>query len=269
MGAQSRRDLIESLVTSHGEIDFASLATEFGVSEMTIRRDVDALENKGVLRRVVGGAISLAGKSAEPSFKDRSTAATLAKMRIADATAGLLVPNETVIIDSGSTALAVARSIKGRGLGLTVITPSIQVAVELADEPETTVILTGGLVRPGELSLIGFGTEQAFSRYNCDTFIMGVAGVDAERGVTDYHRDESEVKHAALKVSDRVIVVADTSKLGRVQLVNIADTVQIDVLVTDADDNNDTVSAARVLGVDVICVPVPVSSLNAVTERAS
>jgi DeoR/GlpR family transcriptional regulator of sugar metabolism len=77
------------------------------------------------------------------------------------------------------------------------------------------------------------------------------------------------VKHAALKVSDRVIVVADTSKLGRVQLVNIADTVQIDVLVTDADDNNDTVSAARVLGVDVICVPVPVSSLNAVTERAS
>ena len=117
MGAQSRRDLIESLVTSHGEIDFASLATEFGVSEMTIRRDVDALENKGVLRRVVGGAISLAGKSAEPSFKDRSTAATLAKMRIADATAGLLVPNETVIIDSGSTALGVARASKGRGLG--------------------------------------------------------------------------------------------------------------------------------------------------------
>ncbi len=180
MGAQSRRDLIESLVTSHGEIDFSSLATEFGVSEMTIRRDVDALENKGVLRRVVGGAISLAGKSAEPSFKDRSTAATLAKMRIADATVALLVPNETIIIDSGSTALAVARSIKGRGLGLTVITPSIQVAVELADEEATTVILTGGLVRPGELSLIGFETEQSFARYNCDTFIMGIAGFDAE-----------------------------------------------------------------------------------------
>lgn len=268
MGAQSRRDLIESLVTSHGEIDFASLATEFGVSEMTIRRDVDALENKGVLRRVVGGAISLAGKSAEPSFKDRSTAATLAKMRIAEATAGLLVANETVIIDSGSTALGVARAIKGRGLGLTVITPSIQVAVELADEEETTVILTGGLVRPGELSLIGFETEQAFARYNCDTFIMGVAGFDADRGVTDYHRDESEVKHAALKVSDRVIVVADTSKLGRVQLVNIADTAQIDVLVTDADNNNAAVSAARTLGVDVICVPVP-AAVSAVTERAS
>ena len=253
-------------MTSHGEIDFASLATEFGVSEMTIRRDVDALENKGVLRRVVGGAISLAGKSAEPSFKDRSTAATLAKMRIADATVALLVPNETVIIDSGSTALAVAQSIKGRGLGLTVITPSIQVAVELADEEGTTVILTGGLVRPGELSLIGFEAEQSFARYNCDTFIMGIAGFDSDRGVTDYHRDESEVKHAALKVSDRVIVVADTSKLGRVQLVNIAETSQIDVLVTDADASNADVAACRALGVDVICVPV---ALTSVSERAS
>ncbi len=266
MGAQSRRDLIESLVTSHGEIDFSSLATEFGVSEMTIRRDVEALETKGVLRRVVGGAIALVGKSSEPSFKDRSTAATLAKLRIAEAAVELLQPHETVIIDSGSTALEVARAIKGKELGLTIITPSIQVAVELADEDDTSVILTGGLVRPGELSLIGFEAEQAFARYNCDTFIMGIAGFDAVRGVTDYHRDESEVKHAALKVADRIVVVADSSKLGRVQLVNIADTAQISVLVTDADESNETVIASKALGVDVICVPVPQA---AITERAS
>ena len=266
MGAKTRRDLIETLVVSHGEIDFTSLATEFGVSEMTIRRDVEVLEGKGVLRRIVGGAIAMAGKSSEPSFKDRSTAATLAKMRIAEATADLMVPHETVIIDSGSTALEVARAIKGRELGLTVITPSIQVAVELADEPNTTVILTGGLVRPGELSLIGFETKQTFSRYNCDTFVMGVAGFDAVTGVTDYHRDESEVKHAALDVSDRIIVVADTSKLGRVQLVNIAESVDINVLVTDADESNQTVSALKEIGVDVLCVPIS-QTLSA--ERAS
>ena len=128
--------------------------------------------------------------------------------------------------------------------------------MELADEHDTTVILTGGLVRPGELSLIGFEAMQTFSRYNCDTFVMGIAGFDAERGVTDYHRDESEVKHAALNVSDRIIVVADNSKLGRVQLVNVAETSQISVLVTDADSSNETVVASRALGVDVICVPV-------------
>jgi DeoR/GlpR family transcriptional regulator of sugar metabolism len=266
MGAQTRRELIETLVVSHGEIDFTSLATEFGVSEMTIRRDVEALESKGVLRRIVGGAIATAGKSSEPSFKDRSTAATLAKMRIAEATADLLVPHETVIIDSGSTALEVARAIKGRDLGLTVVTPSIQVAVELADEPNTNVILTGGLVRPGELSLIGFEAEQSFARYNCDTFVMGVAGFDAIRGVTDYHRDESEVKHAALDVSDRIIVVADTSKLGRVQLVNIAESTDINVLVTDADDTDPTVTALRSVGVTVLCVPVSQVLPN---ERAS
>jgi DeoR/GlpR family transcriptional regulator of sugar metabolism len=266
MGAKTRRDLIETLVLSHGEIDFSSLATEFGVSEMTIRRDVEALEGKGVLRRIVGGAIATSGKSSEPSFKDRSTAATLAKMRIAEATVDLLVPHETVIIDSGSTALEVARAIKGRDLSLTVITPSIQVAVELADEPDTNVIMTGGLVRPGELSLIGFEAQQSFSRYNCDTFIMGVAGFDAVRGVTDYHRDESEVKHAALDVSDRIIVVADNSKLGRVQLVNIAETTEINVLVTDADDNDSTVTALRAIGVQVMCAPV---SPALATERAS
>lgn len=261
MGAQSRRDLIEALVVSNGEIDFTSLAGEFGVSEMTIRRDVEALESKGVLRRVVGGAIAVGGKSFEPSFKDRSTAATLAKMRIAEATADMLAVNETVIIDSGSTALAVAQAIKGRGLGLTVITPSIQVAIELADEPDTTVLLTGGLVRPGELSLIGPEATGVFAKYNCDTYVMGIAGVDAERGVTDYHRDESTVKISAVEVADRVIVVADRTKLGRVQLVNVARLTDMSALVTDAPDTDSTVIAARAAGVAVTCVAVPQLSI--------
>jgi DeoR/GlpR family transcriptional regulator of sugar metabolism len=255
MAAKTRRALIEQRVLTDGEIDFATLASEFQVSEMTIRRDIDALEASGVVRRVVGGAISLDGKAFEPPFEARAGEAAVGKMHIAEAAARLLQPNETVILDSGSTVLAVAKAIRGLGLGLTIVTPSILVAVELADEPDTTVLLTGGLVRPSELSLIGFDTEETLARYNCDTYIMGIAGVDALRGVTEYHREEGSVKKAAMKAADRVIVVADDSKLGRVQLMNVAPLGAVGALVTDGPADHPTLVAARSLGVNVICVP--------------
>lgn len=254
MEAKKRRELIETLVLSTGEIDFVSLASELGVSEMTIRRDVDSLESKGVVRRIVGGAIALVGKSSEPPFKARSAAAAIVKVRLAEAVVQVLQPHETVILDSGSTVLAVARAIKGRGLGLTIVTPSILVAIELADEPDTTVLLAGGLVRPGELSLVGAETQEMFARYNCDSYVMGIAGVDLDRGVSEYHREEGNVKKAAAKSADRVIVVADQAKLGRVQLMNVAPLGSISVLVTDGDPADPTLVAARNAGVEVVCV---------------
>lgn len=257
MEAKTRRSLIETRVLANGEIDFASLASEFDVSEMTIRRDVDSLEAKGVVRRIVGGAIALVGKSSEPPFQARSAAAAMVKVRLAEAAVQLLQPHETVILDSGSSVLAVAKAIRGRGLGLTIVTPSILVAIELADEPDTTVLLAGGLVRPGELSLIGVETEETFAHYNCDTYVMGIAGVDMERGVSEYHREEGNVKKAAVKSADRVIVVADKTKLGRVQLMNVAPLSAISVLVTDGDPKDPTLVAASNAGVEVICVPDP------------
>jgi DeoR/GlpR family transcriptional regulator of sugar metabolism len=255
VATKKRRELIEQRVVSHGEIDFASLASEFQVSEMTIRRDVNALEDKGVVRRVVGGAIALVGKSSEPAFETRAAQAATEKAHMAGAVIELLQPHETVILDSGSTVLAVARAVKGRELGLTVVTPSLLVAAELADEPETTVLLAGGQVRPGELSLIGTETEATFGMYNCDAYVMGIAGVDARRGITEYHREEANVKKAAMAASDRVIVVADTSKLGRVQLMNVANFEQIDALVTDGPADHPAVRAAADTGVQVVQVP--------------
>lgn len=254
MATKTRRDLIGQRVLTDGEIGFATLASEFNVSEMTIRRDVNALEASGMVRRVVGGAIYLSGKAFEPSFEARAGVAAIEKMNIAEAVVHLLQPHETVILDSGSTVLAVAKAIRGSGLGLTVVTPSILVAVELADEPDTTVLLTGGRVRPGELSLIGLETEETFERYNCDTYVMGVAGVDAVRGISEFHRGEGSVKRAAVRAADRVIVVADETKLGRVQLMNIVPLADVALLVTDGEDNHPTLVAARSLGVNVVCV---------------
>lgn len=254
MNAKQRRRLLTERVLTQGEIDFASVATEFEVSEMTIRRDVDDLEARGVVRKITGGAISVNGKSAEPSFAARAGAAAVEKAHIAGAVADLLVAQQTVILDSGSTALAVARAVKGRELALTVVTPSVLVAVELIEEPGTTVLLVGGLVRPGELSIIGREAEESFERYNCDVFVMGVAGVHGTRGLSDYHREEAQVKRAAMRYADRTIVAADSSKLGRTQLMTIGQLASIHTLVTDGSPDDPTVVAARDAGVVNVCV---------------
>jgi DeoR/GlpR family transcriptional regulator of sugar metabolism len=254
MTVKKRRALVEERVLQLGEVDFASLAREFEVSEMTIRRDIDLLEEQGVVRRVTGGAIALTRKVDEPSFSTRAAEASGSKRHIAAAVVDMLNPGETVILDSGSTVLAVARAIRGRGLGLTVITPSILAAVELSDEPDTTVLVTGGAMREGDLSLVGPDAAEAFTRYNADVFVMGVAGVDPDRGLSDYHRGESAVKKAALAASDRVIVAVDRSKLGRSTLVNIAPTSSADVVVCDAAQDDAVVADLRRLGVEVTCV---------------
>ncbi|WP_370333898.1 DeoR/GlpR family DNA-binding transcription regulator [Mycolicibacterium hippocampi] len=254
LDAHARRAALAARIQSDREVDFTSLAAEYDVSAMTIRRDIERLEEQGIARRVLGGAIAFGGKATEPSFDARAAVAAGGKTHIARAVADLLAPQETVILDSGSTVLAVARALKGRALGLTVITPSVLVAVELADEPDTTILLTGGKVRPGELSLIGAEAEDFYLRYNCDTYVMGIAGVHGRRGASEYHREEGNVKQAAMRSADRVIVAADASKLGRVQLINVAPVSAISVLVTDGSPSHPTVAQLRTAGVDVRCV---------------
>ncbi|WP_053383271.1 DeoR/GlpR family DNA-binding transcription regulator [Leucobacter celer] len=255
MEAQERRELIERRILSDGEASFKTLSQEFGVSEMTVRRDLELLEQSGSVRRIMGGAIAAHGTAVEPGFDARALVSAREKVGISIAAVEHLIPGETVVLDSGSTALAVARTIIGRGLALTVVTPSILVAAELHNEPNTTVLVTGGTVRPGELSLIGAESVAAFERYNCDVYIMGVSGVDGKRGLSDYSTEEAAVKRAALRAAERVIVVADASKLGRVHLTNVAQPGEIDLLITDGPADHPALVGLRAAGVAVECVP--------------
>jgi DeoR/GlpR family transcriptional regulator of sugar metabolism len=254
MDVNERRDVIAEKVVAAGEVEFGALASSLNVSEMTIRRDIEALEGLGLLRRVVGGAISLKGTSNEPSFESRASAAAAEKEHIADAVVDLLVPGETVLLDGGSTVLSVARAIRKRGVNLTVVTPSALAGLELSDSPGITVHLLGGLLRPHELSLIGPDTIDAIGKFNCDTYVMGVAGVDSTGGVSEYHYDEAKVKEAGMRSAKRIIVAADESKLGRSALVKVANLADISVLVTDAPLTHPTVKAASKLRIQVISI---------------
>lgn len=254
MSASTRRVTIENLLLTEGEVSYSALAIALGVSEMTVRRDIEALEKAGVGRRVRGGAIAVESARDEPPFRTRETRALHEKTRIGQIAASLIRPGQIVIIDSGSTALCVATALRGRELKLTVITPSLLVARALHDEPDTTIFVTGGQLRPGELSLIGPSAESSFLLFNADVFIMGVAGIDARHGVSDYHYGEAHVKKAALVAAQHTIVVADAEKLGKVQLVSIAEFSDVDVIVTDAARDHEALRTAERAGTRIISV---------------
>jgi DeoR/GlpR family transcriptional regulator of sugar metabolism len=158
---------------------------------------------------------------------------------------------ETVIIDVGTTTLETARALRGRR-NLTVLTSSLHIANVLAKEPGIRLMVTGGTVTPGDLSLIGDLAEEAFSRLRFDTFVMGVAGVDAEVGCTEFSADDARVKRAALATVRRCIVVADSSKLGVVTFARICPLDSVDVVVTDARAQADQLAALESTHVEVI-----------------
>jgi DeoR/GlpR family transcriptional regulator of sugar metabolism len=254
MDVQERRKFIAEQVATLGEVEFALLAEACEVSEMTIRRDIETLEQAGALRRVLGGAISIGGTAQEPPFQLRASVAAEEKELIAHAVVDLLSSGETVVLDSGSTVLSVAREIRRRAITLTVVTPSVLVALELSDSDAINVHLLGGLLRSGELSLIGPDTVEQLNQFNCDTAVLGVAGIDLAGGISDYHRDEAYVKKAAIRAARRTIVAADHSKLGRSSLIKIAGLEEISVIVTDGSPRHPTLVEAQSRGVSVTAV---------------
>ena len=238
-------------LTTHSEVGFTELAEEFGVSEMTIRRDLESLEADGLARRVRGGAISVVSRSYEPPLSVRAATASEAKAAIGMAAAALVNDGDTVIIDVGTTTLELARALHGRR-GLTVVTASLPIAVELGNDPDIRVLVTGGEVRHGELSLAGGMAEDAFTGLNCDLAFIGVAGVCAKPGLTEYNPGDARVKRAAIAAARRTVVLADASKLGRVTFATVAPLSAVDVLVTDADATVPAIAAIAAAGVEIV-----------------
>lgn len=251
--ANGRRQAILERLAERGEVTVAQVSRSAGVSEMTIRRDLEALEREGLLRRVHGGAISAVSRSYEPPFTLRAGRNGDAKARIGARAAALLSDGDTAAIDVGSTTLELARNLVDRG-GLTVVTPSLRVAEMLGEAPGVRMILTGGIVRAGERSLIGDLAERAFEQLHCDTVFLGVGGVHPAAGLTEFNLDDTRVKRAALRTARRCVVLADASKIGRVAFAQICPLERVDVLITDSDAPEEGLEPVRNAGVEVLKV---------------
>jgi DeoR/GlpR family transcriptional regulator of sugar metabolism len=253
MNVKKRRLELIRLLEEDGRVEVAELSSRFDVSDMTIRRDLETLERDGIVKRVRGGAVGATSRSYEPPFALRGGSNNEAKRRIALTAASMVSEGETVILDVGTTALAVAEALQDRR-NITILTPSLRAAWLLADRPDLRVIVTGGIVRPQERSLIGALSEQAFESLYCDTFFMGIGGVDLRAGLTEFNLDDARVKGKAMKYARRCVVVADASKLGKVAFARVAGVNEVDVLVTDSGADPERVRELREAGLEVATV---------------
>lgn len=232
--AAQRRDVIMTYLEREGAVTVAGLARLLDVSEMTVRRDLDALEAQGHLNKVHGGATpTRAGRSSEPGFTAKSVLAGPAKLAIAKAAAALVEPGSAVGLTAGTTTFLVAQQLKAVR-GITIVTNSIRVAEVFADTSatDTPVIVTGGSRTPSD-ALVGPMAVEAMRTLNLDFCFMGVHGMDEHAGFTSPNLLEAETNRAFAETARRFIVVADSSKWGEVGLARITPLDEASAIITD------------------------------------
>ena len=248
-----RHQAILDLINKNEVIQVADLVEAFNVSEVTIRRDLDVLERKGLLRRVHGGAVSNSGRSYEPPFMLRSIKCTEEKKRIGKVAADLIQNGDSVMLDVGTTTLEVARNLYDRQ-NLTVITPCLQIAALLVEHPGIRLILTGGVLRRGELSLVGHLAERSIQDFNVDRLFVGAGGIDPDIGFTEFNMEDTLVKQAMMRSAKDITVVADSSKFGKIALNTIAPLLSVNRIITDSNIPSMAISQIQQAGIELILV---------------
>ncbi|WP_344632835.1 DeoR/GlpR family DNA-binding transcription regulator [Streptomyces glaucosporus] len=249
MASADRLRRITEAVREAGRVGVAELAELTGASEMTIRRDLETLAAQGVLERYRGGARSLLLRGEEPPFALRAQEGQEVKRRIAAEVAGLLADGESVVLDSGTTCLEVARALAHRRL--TVMPLSLHGANALTGSPHLTLLVPGGRPRPGELALTGPLTTASLAALRFDTAVIGCCGLTAAHGLTAYDLDDATVKRAAIEASRRVVAVAEAAKFSRTALAFVAPVSALHTVVTDAAAPDDETEALAAAGVTV------------------
>lgn len=253
--AERQRIIVERLRGTE-QVGVGELAGATGASEMTVRRDLDHLAARGVLRRVHGGAVAASPSGIEPPFAARATVAADAKRAIAAAAAELISDGETIVLDSGTTALEVARLLRDRAV--TVLPLSLHAARELADAPRVRLLLPGGEPRPGEQALVGPLTLASLRALRFDVAVLSPCAFGLETGLTAFDLDDAAVKRQAMAVSARTIVLADSAKWDRAALAHVCPADRADVLITDPGAPEDQRVALAERGVLVhVAVPTP------------
>lgn len=251
-----RREKILAIVERHGFAKVAHLSKFLGVSEVTIRTDLDALAETKVIQRVHGGAISgLRSRALERPFEESILSAVEEKKRIGRAAARLVKSYQAIMIDVGTTTTALARSLASRSdlSGVIIITNALNIALEFEPViPRFTVIVTGGTLRAEQHSLVDPLADLLFERMQADIAFVGCTGVDVEVGITNANVPEANMKRRMLQAAHRGVVVADSQKLGQTQLSRVVGLDELDLLVTGADADPSQLERIRSAGLEVI-----------------
>jgi DeoR family transcriptional regulator, aga operon transcriptional repressor len=248
-----RRQHILGLLQNQGRVLVNELSEVLGISQITIRKDLDYLESKGLVQRTHGGALPVsAGAMFDPSLQEKQKQHSQEKQRIAAAAAKLVQEGQCVMLDSGTTTTAVALALR-RFAHLTVITNAINIAADLAGT-DFDVILTGGTLRKNSFSLVGPLAEDVLGEMHADLLFLGVDGFDLEIGLTTPNVLESRVNRAMVKAAKTVIVVCDSTKFHRRSLSRIVPPTSVHSIITDRGLSAADAEILRGHGIELILV---------------
>lgn len=246
-----RQQLILETLRDNRQVTVAELSHRFDVSEVTIRRDLRDLAAQGALQRAHGGAIIATPALPEPPVVQRMAQVQNPKEHIGRAAAALVADGESVVIGSGSTTAYVARHLGDRK-NLTVVTNALTIAIELASAEGVTVVVTGGMMRASELSLVGHIAEQSLREVRVDRVIIGIPAISLEAGMTNDYLPEVMTDRAIIEMAPELVVVADHTKFGKVASAYLAPIERITTLVTDSETDPATLGHLEKMGIRVI-----------------
>ena len=246
-----RQRALLDLIERENRVSVNTICEIFSISEATARRDLESLSKEGRIQRVRGGAIKTEKSPPELPILQRENEYAGEKDKIGRATAELIKSNETVFLGSGTTVLAVARYLQQFD-NLSVLTNSLPIINLLIGSPGIKLIVLGGILRSTELSFIGHITEKALNEVRADKVILGARAISHEHGITNDYLDETLTDRAILKISQKVILVADHSKFGSVSTAFLAPVEDIHVIVTDKETDQEYINLFREKGIETI-----------------
>jgi DeoR/GlpR family transcriptional regulator of sugar metabolism len=249
----ARQSRIRERFAEQPGVSISRLAREFGVSGMTIRRDLAALEGKSQIQRTHGGAVLTERMILEFDYRDRRETNRGAKRAIAAAARKLVRPGQRIILDTGTTTLELA-TLLADGIDLTVITPSLAVASELQHAPGVTVVLLGGVVRKGSPDLTGAVTEHSLELFAADIAFQGADAIGLDGAIYNSDLQLAKVDQHMRRIATRCCVLADHSKIGRTALARNGSLADIDILITDRAAPAAALKRFAKLGAEIVTV---------------
>jgi len=253
MMAEERRTQILLILRNAGRVRVNELASQFNTSAVTIRNDLNELSQRGLVQRSHGGAMLPDSIMRESPLQERLKAHAEEKRRIGAMAASMIHDGETIILDSGTTTLEIARQIKKKK-GLHIITNGVNIAAELLDARDSEVFIVGGTVRGESASISGRFTEEMFDQFSADKLFLSGAGCDLDFGVSGANLEETMVNRAMLRIAREIILVADASKFSKRSMSRIAPFAEIDTVITDKRLSEDIQSKLRSSGCNLILV---------------
>jgi DeoR family transcriptional regulator of aga operon len=249
---EERRLRIQGIVTQNKRILVKEISKEFDISEVTVRKDLEVLEKRGILSRVHGGAILNQSSVHDISLTEKEHIYPKEKQLIGEKAAQLIKEGDIILLDSGSTTTQIARNIKFKK-DIKVVTNAVNIASELAGS-DIEVILTGGFLREKSFSLVGPIAEDTLQHINADKLFLGVDGIHFEFGLTTPNLMEARVNQLMIKKSIEVYLVSDSSKFGKRSMSFIADVSSVQQVITDKGIHDDDLRNLEELGVRVFIV---------------